>query len=404
MNGDILFLAHRKPFPPDRGDSIRSWNIIKALSRLAPVHVVAFGQSDSNFEAAMNDVCASFHLIPNQRSKMAAMAAGLLSGRPASVEMFRSDAIRDAIQRVCSDRQIAVVYAFSGQMGQYADAVPPDARFVMDFTDVDSEKFASYGRTLGGVSGLANRFEAGRLLAFERSVARRADINLFVSQAEEGLFRKLAGADSGVCGTLENGVDLGRFSPGIAGDDPVGSDAPTIVFTGQMDYPPNVDAVTYFAQEVLPLVRDRQADARFAIVGRAPTEEVAALASHPGVEVTGEVPDTRPWLSTAKVVVAPLRIARGIQNKVLEAMASGKAVVASPEAAEGIDACHGKEFIIASSAAAQADAVISLLHDPIKRARMEQAARAVMEARYSWDAKMAVLPEFLGFEAQQEAA
>lgn len=404
MNGDILFLAHRKPFPPDRGDSIRSWNIIKALTKLAPVHLVSFGSDDLETSTALNEVCASVHLIPNQRSKKAAMAAALLSGRPASVEMFHSDAFRDAILRVCADRQISVVYAFSGQMGQYADDFPSDARFVMDFTDVDSEKFASYGRAMGGVSGLANRFEARRLFAFERKIARRADINLFVSKTEEDLFRKLTRQDGCALGTLENGVDLDRFSPGFAAGEPVGGEAPLIVFTGQMDYPPNVDAVTYFAQEVLPLVRDRQADARFAIVGRAPTEEVMALASRPGVEVTGEVPDTRPWLATAKVVVAPLRIARGIQNKVLEAMASAKAVVASPEAAEGIDACHEKEFIIASSAAAQADAVISLLHDSVKRTRMETAARAAMEARYSWDAKMAVLPEFLGIEARQEAA
>lgn len=404
MNGEILFLAHRKPFPPDRGDSIRSWNIIKALSRIAPVHVVAFGESDPQISQAMEGVCASVHLIPNQRTKVAAMAAGLLSGRPASVEMFRSDAFRDAVQRICAERPVTVVYAFSGQMGQYADAFPSDARFVMDFTDVDSEKFASYGRSMGGVAGLANRIEAGRLSSFERKVAHRADISLFVSKTEEALFRRLMPGEQCSLGTLENGVDLDRFSPDFADCDPVGSGAPTIVFTGQMDYPPNVDAVTYFATEVLPLVRERQADARFAIVGRAPTEDVLALASHPGVDVTGEVPDTRPWLSTAKVVVAPLRIARGIQNKVLEAMASGKAVVASPEAAEGIDACHGKEFIIASSAAAQADAVISLLHDHTKRTRMEQAARAAMEARYSWDAKLAALPELLGFDARQKAA
>ena len=162
-----------------------------------------------------------------------------------------------------------------------------------------------------------------------------------------------------------------------------------------MDYPPNIDAAAFFAREVLPMVRGRQADARFAIVGRAPTAEVLQLANLPGVTVTGEVPDTRPWLSSARVVVAPLRIARGIQNKVLEAMASAKAVVASPEAAEGIDACNGKELLIAGTAAAQADAVVSLLRDSVRRQRMEMAARAAMEARYSWDAKMAPLAEFV---------
>jgi sugar transferase (PEP-CTERM/EpsH1 system associated) len=265
----------------------------------------------------------------------------------------------------------------------------------MDFTDVDSEKFASYGRTAGGVAGFANRFEARRLRAFELQIARRADINLFVSKAEEQMFRRVVGNGNLPLGTLENGVDLDGFSPGHGPCDNIDRGTPLIVFTGQMDYPPNVDAASFFAREVLPIVRDRQADARFAIVGRAPTEDVLQLADLPGVIVTGEVPDTRPWLASARVVVAPLRIARGIQNKVLEAMASGKAVVASPEAAEGIDACNGKEILIAGSAAAQADAVISLLHDPVRRDRMELAARAAMEARYSWDAKMAPLAAFV---------
>lgn len=404
MNGDILFLAHRQPYPPDRGDSIRSWNIIQALSRLAPVHLVTFGDENAETRSALDAVCTSVQIISNQRTRASAMAAALLSGRPASVEMFRSTAFQQAIERVGTNHRIAVVYAFSGQMGQYADQFPDDARFVMDFTDVDSEKFASYGRATGGVAGFANRFEARRLFRFEQKVARRADINLFVSRTEEDLFRRLAGSDGYALGTLENGVDLDRFSPARPADEAIGGEAPLIVFTGQMDYPPNIDAVTYFATEVLPLVRDRQADARFAIVGRAPTADVLELSACPGVEVTGEVPDTRPWLSAAKVVVAPLRIARGIQNKVLEAMASAKAVVASPEAAEGIDACHEREFIIASSAAAQADAVVSLLHDPTKRERMEKAARAAMVARYSWDAKMAALPEFLCLAQRQEAA
>jgi sugar transferase (PEP-CTERM/EpsH1 system associated) len=233
------------------------------------------------------------------------------------------------------------------------------------------------------------------LRAFELQVAKRADLNLFVSKTEEQMFRRVAGKGNVPLGVLENGVDLERFAPGHGLCDNIDRETPLIVFTGQMDYPPNVDAASFFAREVLPIVRDRQADARFAIVGRAPTEDVLQLADLPGVIVTGEVPDTRPWLASARVVVAPLRIARGIQNKVLEAMASGKAVVASPEAAEGIDACNGKEILIAGSAAAQADAVISLLHDPVRRDRMELAARAAMEARYSWDAKMAPLAAFV---------
>ncbi len=404
MNGDILFLAHRQPFPPNRGDSIRSWNILKALAKLAPVHLVSFGDEAPETRQALEQVCSSVHLIAHQRNKTSAMVAALLSGRPASVELFRSTAFAQAVDSVRGAHHIAAIYAFSGQMGQYVNAPPSAVRFIMDFTDVDSEKFASYGRAAGGISGLANRFEARRLRAFEAQVAKRADINLFVSEAEEQLFRRVTGNDNIPLGTLENGVDLERFRPDQAVGGDIDRDPPLIVFTGQMDYPPNVDAVSFFARDVMPLVRERQADARFAIVGRAPTQDVRQLAELPGVTVTGEVPDTRPWLSAARVVVAPLRIARGIQNKVLEAMACGKAVVVTPEAAEGIDACHGKELLIAGSAAAQADAVISLMHDPARRGRMEIAAHTAMEARYSWDAKMAPLKEFLLPFTRQAAA
>lgn len=404
MNGGILFLSHRQPYPPNRGDSIRSWNILKALSKLAPVHLVSFGEGEPETHAMLNSVCASVSLIPQRRSKVSAAAAALLSGRAASVEMFRSKQLSEEIRRVISTHAISLVYAFSGQMGQYAEDLPPGLGFVMDFTDVDSEKFASYGRTAGGVAALANRMEARRLLSFEHEIARKADASLFVSASEEQLFRRVTRDEALVLGTLENGVDLDLFKPGAGASDGPVCEAPLIVFTGQMDYPPNVDAVSYFAREVLPLVRARQADARFAIVGRAPTPAVLALAELPGVMVTGAVPDTRPWLDTAKVVVAPLRIARGIQNKVLEAMAMGKAVVASPEAAEGIDACHGREFIIAGSAAGQADAVVALLHDAARRTRMQQDARAAMEARYSWEAKLAILPQFVDGADQQAAA
>jgi sugar transferase (PEP-CTERM/EpsH1 system associated) len=388
MNGDILFLAHRSPFPPDRGDRIRSWNVLKALAKLARVHLVAFGDDEPETYGALLDICETARLIPHRRSKMGAMLRAVGSGRPASVEMFADDELAHEVTRVMARERISLIYAFSGQMAQY---VPPElgsARFLMDFVDVDSEKFAGYARTHGLLSSFANGFEAKRLRAFEASVAQRADLCLFVSEAEADLFCRVHGAAGGSVAALENGVDLEHFNPARGLREVGAGIGPLIVFTGQMDYPPNVDAVTSFANEVLPLIQARQGDARFAIVGRAPTARVEALAQLPGVIVTGEVPDTRPWLAAAAVVVAPLRIARGVQNKVLEAMAMAKPVVASPEAAEGIEACHGQDLLVASSAAAQADAVLSLLHNPERRAALGRSARAAVMARYSWAAKM----------------
>jgi polysaccharide biosynthesis protein PslH len=174
-------------------------------------------------------------------------------------------------------------------------------------------------------------------------------------------------------------------------------EGPLIVFTGQMDYRPNIDAVTAFARETMLIVRARHPNARFAIVGRAPTAEVLALATLPGVQVTGEVTDTRDWLAAADLVVAPLKLARGIQNKVLEAMAMAKAVIASSAAAEGIDAVPGDELVIADGSAAEAEAVRILLANPAQAAEIGAAARARMEARYSWEARLAGLPAILGF-------
>ena len=204
---------------------------------------------------------------------------------------------------------------------------------------------------------------------------------MFVSAAEAVLFNELTGLSAKV---LENGVDATFFAR--AAVEAVDAPHPLIVFTGQMNYAPNADAVTAFARDVMPALPT----ATFAIVGRAPTAAVRALAS-PSVIVTGEVPDTRPWLAAADVVAAPLALARGIQNKVLEAMAMGKPVVASSSAAHGIDAKAGAELLVADSADAQAAVIAALLADPLRARSIGQAARDRVLARYSWDACLAPL-------------
>jgi len=175
----------------------------------------------------------------------------------------------------------------------------------------------------------------------------------------------------------------------------VPEEAPLIVFTGQMDYPPNIDAALGFARDALPRIRGRHPEARFAIVGREPAPSIRALDGQGGVEVTGAVPDVRPWLERADVVVAPLRIARGVQNKVLEAMAMGRPVVASPEAFEGIAAEAGRDLVVADGAEAEAEAVCALLHDPARAEAIGRAARAQIEARYAWSARLAPLDAML---------
>jgi|CXWL01.1.fsa_nt_gi sugar transferase (PEP-CTERM/EpsH1 system associated) len=401
MSGEILFLAHRVPYPPDRGDKIRSWNVLKAIAALAPTHVVGLldpADDPETGRAEIGAVATSFHAEPISLSRPQAVAKALLTGQPASVCAFSSGSLMTCVQTLLAERPIRTIYAFSGQMAQFVPLQRAGRRFVMDFVDMDSAKFAAFARERQGLSGFANQMEARRLLAFEKAVANRADMSLFVSAAEAALFRAMSGLGTDRIGVLENGIDLEKFSPERAYPEVDAGGTPLIVFTGQMDYRPNIEAAGVFAREALPLIRAVHPDAVFAIVGRAPTSEVRALSVLPGVLVTGEVPDTRDWLAAADVVVAPLRLARGIQNKVLEAMAMAKPVVTSLDAAQGIDAKSGKELMVAQGSRAEAQAVLKLLANPEKAEALGKAARARMAARYGWDARMAGLPQILGLD------
>ena len=383
---EILFLAHRLPWPPDRGDRIRSWHMLEALAKLRPVHVITPVDSaeDRQHIAKVETVAASVTTALRPASKGGAVARALLTGRPASVELFSLPILHLAVRQRLAQGRVGTIFAFSGQMAHY---VPQGtgARFVMDFVDMDSAKFAQQGAGARGLAGIALRHEAKRLLAFETAAARAAHASLFVSPAEAALFTSATGLPALA---IENGVDAAHFAPESV--EPAQAPHPLIVFTGQMDYAPNVEAVKSFVLDVLPLLPA----ASFAIVGRSPTAAVRALAA-PNVIVTGEVADTRPWLAAADVVVAPLALARGIQNKVLEAMAMRKAVVASPAAAEGIDAELGAELLVAETPSAQAALITALLTDPIRACTVGAAARTRVCGRYSWAARLAPLAELV---------
>lgn len=382
--GDILFLAHRLPYPPDRGDRIRSWHVLKALAKLAPVHVVApLDNTDDRQHLAMVErVAARVTTAVRPSSRGLAVGKSFLTGQAASVELFTVPKLVRAAQQRIASGAIDTIYAFSGQMARYVPKLN-GIRFVMDFVDMDSAKFAEQAKAAKGATRLILAREAKRLQAFEAATARRADVSLFVSRAEADLFEGATGIRTEV---LENGIDLDHFAPDVVA--PVDAPTPLIVFTGQMDYGPNIEAVTGFVRDVLP----RLEGVTFAIVGRAPTAAVQALAS-PRVIVTGEVSDTRPWLAAADIVVAPLKLARGVQNKVLEAMAMAKPVVASSSAALGIDAIDGRDLIVADD---PADMINALLRDPERRRALGLSARARMVARYGWDAQMAPLAGFVG--------
>lgn len=391
-----LFLAHRIPYPPDRGDKIRSWQLIKFLAARGTVHLACFADDEADaanlagLKAALGDRLGEVHVEPRRIGKAIAGAKALASAKPVSLTLFDSPQLRGFVGDRLAKGEIDTVFAYSGQMAQFVPA-GTKARFVMDFGDVDSAKFASYADEASGPMRWLYRREASRLFAFERAVAARADVVTFVSEAEAGLFREATGLPN--IRAVSNGIDFRHFGPEAdflpLGDTERG-EGPLLLFTGQMDYPPNIDAVRWFAREVLPSVPG----ARFVIAGRAPTAEVTALAGE-RVTVTGAVEDMRSWLAAADVVVAPLRIARGIQNKVLEAMAMARPVVASPAAFEGIEAEAGRDLIVVDGAEAMARAVRELLADPARGAAIGAAGRRLVVDSYSWESRLAPLDAML---------
>ena len=392
---DLIFLAHRIPYPPDKGDKIRSWHMLRHLARDWRVHLGAFVDDPADWEhvdvlkGVCTDVCLrSLH----PRSGKLRSLTGLATGKALTLPYYQ-DAILERWVQAKLASGIRAVVVYSSAMAQFvlhADG----ARRIMDFVDIDSDKWRQYAPTKPWPLSWLYAREGRKLLEWERRVAQVFDASLFVSEAEARDFRRLAPESGQKVGYFNNGVDTDYFSPEHVFDTPFPPHCHPLVFTGAMDYWPNAEAVTWFAREVLPLVHRKAPDACFYIVGSRPGAAVLALAGA-GVEVTGRVPDVRPYLAHAGAVVAPLRIARGIQNKVLEGMAMGKAVVATPQALEGIATQAGKEVLLATDASAQAEAVLALLGDRNKSREVGQAARQRVAADYTWAPNLARLDALL---------
>jgi sugar transferase (PEP-CTERM/EpsH1 system associated) len=287
-----------------------------------------------------------------------------------------------------------VLYIYSAAMAPYL-LHHPGLR-VLDAQDIDSEKWTSYAAQARWPMRLVWAREGRTLLAFERLAASACDSTLFVTEAEARHFMTLAPESAGKIDWLENGVDLAKFDPDHDHDNPYAAlpdQGPHLVFTGNMDYWPNADAVIWFAEQAMPALRQRHPGLCFHVVGANPGSRVLRLATLPGVYVTGRVPDVRPYLAHAAVAVAPLRIARGIQNKVLESMAMARPVVASPQAFVGIDAVAGRDLLVAEGAEDTVRCVLEVLDGT--HPALASAGRARVEARYGWPAQLARLDGLL---------
>ncbi len=389
---DLLFLAHRIPYPPNKGDKIRSWHILRHLAQHYRVHLGCFidYREDWQHVGVLEDLCASTHFtaLPKPLARIRSLG-GLLRGEPLSVACYRDSGMRAWVGDTVARHAPKAAFLYSSQTGLYLDQLD-GMRRVMDFVDVDSDKWAQYADARQGPLQWLYRREARTLGRFEAAVAGRVDACLLVSEPEAALFRERVPAASRRTFALTSSVDTDRFSPERAYPDPYSGDKTAIVFTGAMDYWPNIDAVGWFAAQVLPLVRERVPQASFHVVGFNPSAEVMALAALPGVTVTGAVPDTRDYLAHAACVVAPLRVARGIQNKVLEAMAMARPVVTSGAAAQGLRGIQPGEVAVADSAGDMAQAVITVLTGG-EGAPDGAAARRRVLSDYGWEANLRTL-------------
>lgn len=395
--GEFLFLAHRVPFPPDRGDKIRSHHLLKGLAKLGRVHVGTFVETDQDREqeASLAAIAASYCLPTRSKSLPRSGMEALFGNRAVSQAAFFDPDLARWVGDTLARHPIDKIFVFSGQMGQY---IPSDfaGQVVVDLCDVDSEKFATYAQESGFPRSVLYRREAALLTAEEVRLARSTDTTLLITEKEADILRARPGAERADIRALGNGVDTEFFDPAATDPHPaLAGQGHHIVFTGQMDYPPNIAAVERFARRILPAIRERLA-AQFHIVGRAPTPEVAKLACIAGVKVWGEVPDVRPFLRSADAVVAPLMLARGVQNKVLEAMAMARPVLASEEAATGIDATDGQQWRICRDDGAFERAILDLAADEGQAKNMGRAARRFVVENMSWDAVEAGLADILG--------
>lgn len=385
--GDILFLAHRVPFPPNRGDKIRSANLLRKLATIAPVHVGCFAESDEDRAgmAELARISTSHHVVKRTKPLVLAGLEAVLSGKPVSLTAFQSPRLDHWVRDTIASRDIDAIVVFSGQMGQY---VPPDfsGRVVIDLCDVDSAKFESYAKN--GQRVWLNEREGRQLAREEERLARRADATIFISENEAELFgSRLDAPTEANIRVMGNGIDARFFDPETVVPDAqiAARNGPHFVFTGQMDYPPNEAAALWAVEKFLPAIRAEHPEAEFHVVGRGPTSALLARKGEPGLTVWGEVPDVRPFIAAATCVLAPLQIARGVQNKVLEAMAMARPVMLTPEAATGIDAKDGEHWLLCE---ADPDAMCRKLEPVLEGGSMGKAARQFVLKHHDWDAML----------------
>lgn len=393
---NILYLVHRLPYPPNKGDKVRSYHLLKHLLKQHRVFLGTFidDPEDTAHIPTLQALCSGLH-VARLNPKIAKIRSlnGLLANEALTLRYYRDAGLQKWVNAVFRTERIDACVVFSSAMAQYVDD-KQRMPLLIDLVDVDSAKWCLYAPKHRWPMSWIYAREGRLLLNYERQIVSKSARSFLVTEAEAQLFRKIAPECGIRVEAMCNGVDSDFFSPSPERVSPFAADEIPVVFTGAMDYWPNIDAVTWFVAEMLPGLIQRQPSLRFYIVGRSPAPEVLSLAGQ-HVVVTGTVPDVRPYLQYARVVVAPLRVARGIQNKILEAMAMARPVVAAQECAGPIEGKPGQDFLVADSAEAFINSIEKMIADPKTSDEIGVSARQCVVSRYSWDAHMSRIDPYL---------
>jgi sugar transferase (PEP-CTERM/EpsH1 system associated) len=397
---NVLYLCHRVPYPPDKGDKIRAFHQIQALARHNRVHLLTLADGAVPDLTVLRELCERVEVFPVHRpAAYLRSALGAFRPRPLTLSFFESADLRRRVEELAArGERFDVILAYSSSMAPYVEpfaGVPA----VLDMVDVDSAKWEQYARFARPLLRPVYALEARRLRAYEASLAERFAKIVLATGNERSLYESFTPGARAVA--IPNGVDSDYFHP----LDLPKAEKPLLVFTGQMDYFANVDGVSFFAREVFPRLRRRFADLEMVIVGRSPVPAVRALGELPGISVTGAVGDVRPFLARSWVFVAPLRIAQGVQNKVLEAMAMDVPVVCSDRVLAGLAEGgfqHGRDLLAADTVESFESCVATLLEDAEARARLAAGARQRLAVAYRWSTNLDRFEEILAAAARPE--
>jgi sugar transferase (PEP-CTERM/EpsH1 system associated) len=382
----ILYVCHRFPFPPARGGKIRPFNVIRHLSREHQVVVASLARSRAEAEAGRGIAPHCSDFIMGEVTAPAAwarMIARLPTPGPSSMGYFYAPGLARQIAARLRQERFDLIFVHCSSVAPYVSHVAGIPK-ILDFGDMDSQKWLTYRHFKPFPLSLGYWLEGSKMAAAERALARQFDLCTCTTRAE--LEALLALQATTPCDWFPNGVDQDFFAPSAELYDP-----DSISFIGRMDYFPNQQAMLFFCDRVFPLVRQRRPGAQLTIIGAEPSAEIRRLGGRDGVTVTGTVADVRGLVRRSAVNVAPLAIARGTQNKILECMAMGVPVVTSPAAAGGVDAVPGEHLLVAGAPQDYADKVLTLMEDPAARQRLADAGRARVETHHSWASSMAKL-------------